>query len=145
MAAQERREKLKELLQNAPGPLSASGLAKQLGVSRQIVVGDVALLRAGGCDIRSTPRGYVSSADTMQGCREMVACCHTGEEQLRQELYFCRKHGVDEHIHRRGLDVSVPQYTMQLLGRVNYVLQITPDNAEMRQYKEWLTRELMRI
>ena len=30
MAAQERREKLKELLQNAPGPLSASGLAKQL-------------------------------------------------------------------------------------------------------------------
>ena len=48
MAAQERREKLKELLQNAPGPLSASGLAKQLGVSRQIVVGDVALLRAAG-------------------------------------------------------------------------------------------------
>ena len=65
--------------------------------------------------------------------------------KLRQELYFCRKHGVDEHIHRRGLDVSAPQYTMQLLGQVNYVLQITPDNAEMRQYKEWLTRELMRI
>ena len=94
MAAQERREKLKELLQNAPGPLSASGLAKQLGVSRQIVVGDVALLRAGGCDIRSTPRGYVSSTGTVQGCREIVACCHTGEEQLRQELYCVVDNGA---------------------------------------------------
>lgn len=61
--------------------------------------------------------------------------------KLRQELYFCQKYGVDEHIRRLGLDVSAAQYTMQLLGRVNYVLQITPDNAEMWQYKQWLMRE----
>lgn len=61
--------------------------------------------------------------------------------KLCQELYFCRKHGVDEHIQRLGLDVPAPQYAMQLLGRVNYVLQITPDNAEMRQYKEWLLQK----
>lgn len=57
--------------------------------------------------------------------------------KLRQELYFCQKYGLDEHIHRLGLNMSAPQYAMQLLGRVNYVLQITPDNAKMRQYKEW--------
>lgn len=61
--------------------------------------------------------------------------------KLRQELYFCQKYGLDEHIHRLGLDVSAPQYAMQLLGRVNYILQITPDNAEMRQYKEWLLQK----
>lgn len=61
--------------------------------------------------------------------------------KLRQELYFCQKYGLDEHIHRLGLDISAPQYAMQLLGRVNYVLQITPDNAEMRQYKEWLLQK----
>lgn len=61
--------------------------------------------------------------------------------KLRQELYFCQKYGLDEHIHRLGLDISAPQYAMQLLGRVNYVLQITPNNAEMRQYKEWLLQK----
>ena len=65
--------------------------------------------------------------------------------KLRQELFFCQKYGLDEHIHRLGLDVSASQYAMQLLGRVNYVLQITPDNAEMRQYKEWLTREKLKM
>lgn len=122
MAAQERREKLKELLQNAPGPLSASGLAKQLGVSRQIVVGDVALLRAGGCNIRSTPRGYVSSAGTVQGCREIVACCHTGEEQLRQELYCVVDNGASL------LDVTVenPLYG-ELTGQLHIASRYDAD------------------
>ncbi|MGM9639251.1 MAG: reverse transcriptase family protein [Butyricicoccaceae bacterium] len=58
--------------------------------------------------------------------------------QLRQELYFCRKYGVEEHIRRTGADIAAADYLRQLLGRVNYVLQITPDNAEMRQYRAWL-------
>ena len=43
MVASERREKIKELLMAAGQPVSASVLAKQMGVSRQIIVGDVAL------------------------------------------------------------------------------------------------------
>ncbi len=94
MAAQERREKIRALLKNAPGPLSATRLAKEVGVSRQIVVGDVALLRAGGCEIQSTPRGYILGAGTAQGCREIIACRHTGEEQLRKELYCVVDNGA---------------------------------------------------
>ena len=86
MAAQERREKLKELLQNAPGPLSASGLAKQLGVSRQIVVGDVALLRAAGTQIDATPRGY-QLHPAARGCTGILACVHSTADQMREELY----------------------------------------------------------
>ncbi len=62
--------------------------------------------------------------------------------KLRQELYYCRRYGMEEHIFRTGLDISANTYAMQLLGRVNYVLQIMPNNSEMQQYKKWLKRLL---
>ena len=46
MNAAQRREKILQQLHGASAPISASALAAKLGVSRQIVVGDVALLRA---------------------------------------------------------------------------------------------------
>ena len=58
MNAAQRRESILEKLSAAKAPVSASALAGQLGVSRQIVVGDVALLRASGAQIDATPRGY---------------------------------------------------------------------------------------
>ena len=58
MNAAQRREKILQQLHGASVPISASALAAKLGVSRQIVVGDVALLRAGGAEIEATPRGY---------------------------------------------------------------------------------------
>lgn len=62
MSAQDRRETLLEELRHASGPLAGGKLAKRLGVSRQIIVGDIAVLRASGEDIVSTARGYVLSA-----------------------------------------------------------------------------------
>ena len=58
MNAAQRRKAILERLTEASAPLSASVLAGALGVSRQIVVGDVALLRAAGTQIDATPRGY---------------------------------------------------------------------------------------
>ena len=57
MNAAQRRKVILERLTEADAPLSASVLAGELGVSRQIVVGDVALLRASGTQIDATPRG----------------------------------------------------------------------------------------
>ena len=51
MNAAQRRECILTRLSGAQNPVSASALAAELGVSRQIVVGDVALLRAGGAQI----------------------------------------------------------------------------------------------
>ena len=59
MDSEARREALAERLRGAEGPLSAVALARELSVSRQVIVGDVALLRAGGLDITATPRGYL--------------------------------------------------------------------------------------
>lgn len=84
MTSTERRQAIAQLLHQAQGPLSASALAARMGVSRQIVVGDVALLRAGGLQILATPRGYV--LDRPSGTRLVVACRHDAG-RLREELY----------------------------------------------------------
>lgn len=47
------------LLQNEHQPTPGYVLAERFGVSRQVVVHDVALLRAGGAPVEATPRGYI--------------------------------------------------------------------------------------
>ena len=59
MDAQSRREAMLGALRTAEAPMSGAALAKRFGVSRQVVVQDVALLRTSGAQIVSTNRGYV--------------------------------------------------------------------------------------
>ena len=59
MHADERRTRLLEILQDKNEYQNATRLAQELGVSRQIIVSDVAILRERGWDIISTPRGYL--------------------------------------------------------------------------------------
>ena len=59
--------------------------------------------------------------------------------QLRQELYYCQKFGVTEHLRRIGLVISEDTYRMQLLGKVNYVLQVHPDDGNMLEARKWLS------
>ena len=78
-AAQARRQAVRRVLEEAGGPVSATALAKQFSVSRQIIVGDVALLRAAGEEILATPRGYVLGRRSA-GVEHRVACVHRPEE-----------------------------------------------------------------
>ena len=75
MRAEERREAILNMLNNAGHPVSATALARQFSVSRQIVVGDVALLRAAGANISATPRGYLVMREA-GGLMRQVACQH---------------------------------------------------------------------
>lgn len=84
MNAAERRHELKQALLKAQAPLSATSLAAKFGVSRQVIVGDVALLRAEGCPVVATPRGYLCQSQPQNRCT--IACRHTNE-QLLDELY----------------------------------------------------------
>ncbi|MCL8209079.1 MAG: transcription repressor NadR [Actinomycetia bacterium] len=54
-----RRQRILELLQAAQEPVPGAVLAEALGVSRQAIVHDVAVLRAQGAPIEATTRGYV--------------------------------------------------------------------------------------
>lgn len=64
--------------------------------------------------------------------------------KLRQELYYCRRFGVAEHLARTGQDLPPRAYLQSLLGRVSYVLQIEPERTEARQWREWLLEALAR-
>lgn len=75
MRSDERKAAIRHILEQAERPISASVLAAQLGVSRQIIVGDIALLRAGGLDVSATPRGYVMK-QAAPGILRQVACRH---------------------------------------------------------------------
>lgn len=83
MEAASRRQAILDRLRTADRPVSASALAAGLNVSRQIIVGDIALLRAGGAEISATPRGYVLPRAT-DGITRTIACRHalaqTGQE-----------------------------------------------------------------
>ena len=59
MDANTRRKQILNTISQAAAPVSAAALAGRLGVSRQVIVGDVALLRASGHEIMATSRGYV--------------------------------------------------------------------------------------
>ena len=84
MEAASRRQAILDQLRTADRPVSASALAAGLNVSRQIIVGDIALLRAGGAEISATPRGYVLPRAT-DGITRTIACRHT-LAQTGQEL-----------------------------------------------------------
>jgi len=84
MEAASRRQAILDRLRTADRPVSASALAAGLNVSRQIIVGDIALLRAGGAEIFATPRGYVLPRAT-DGITRTIACRHT-LAQTGQEL-----------------------------------------------------------
>ena len=58
--------------------------------------------------------------------------------KLRQELYYCRKYCIQEHLQKTGLGIPEETFRMQLLGKVNYVLQVHPDDRDMLEARKWL-------
>lgn len=84
MMSEKRKKNIMEQLSQSQKPLSASYFAEELGVTRQVIVGDIALLRAGGANIIATPRGYLLEAKP-NDCY-IVACKHD-DAHLLEELY----------------------------------------------------------
>ena len=86
MTGTKRRDRIIQILDQEKKAISASRLAEQFHVSRQIIVGDIALLRASGQNILSTPRGYMMEQTTQQFIHR-IACQHTSKD-MQKELYL---------------------------------------------------------
>ena len=87
MNGQERRDAIVEELTGAVKPVSGSALARAVGVSRQVVVQDIALLRADGHDIIATNRGYVlQEAQHTPTVPTRLIKVHHGLDDLGDEL-----------------------------------------------------------
>ncbi|KPU42986.1 putative transcription repressor NiaR [Oxobacter pfennigii] len=81
MVGIERRNKILELLNSGLGSLSGSYLSKILKVSRQVVVQDIAILRAEGKDIIATPQGYIiPDYFSKKSAKRIIACKHHGQD-----------------------------------------------------------------
>lgn len=80
---QERLSALKDYLSHAERPVSGDDLAKHFNVSRQVIVGDISLLRAKNVPITSTNRGYMMEG---AGTLYRVFKCKHRDDQIVDEL-----------------------------------------------------------
>ena len=100
MLPQARRARIIEILKHSHAPVRGSELAQKLGVSRQVIVGDMQVLRASGIDLVATANGYLLSVPTTR-LRRVIKVCHRPEE-TEKELSLLVEAGV------RVVDVIVP-------------------------------------
>ena len=163
MEAQQRRQALADRLANSEQPLSATVLAREFSVSRQIIVGDVALLRAGGLEITATPRGYLLpkppagvvctlacrhrpdqmeeelNAVVDQGCTVLdVIVEHPIYGQLTGPLRLSNRHEVGEFIARCRSQAATP--LSQLTEGLHLHTILCPDQAAAGRVREELER-----
>ena len=84
MNGSQRREQIVRQIQESKEPVSGKKLAELYGVSRQVIVQDIALTRTAGYDIISTNRGYI--LNTQKAISRVFKVQHT-DEQTEEELY----------------------------------------------------------
>lgn len=60
------------------------------------------------------------------------------KRRLRQEMHYCMTRGILAHTEAIGAKQTPEEYRRILLGRVNHILSIEPDNQPMLTYRAWL-------
>ena len=86
MSGTERRKQILTLMRQSSVPLSGGALGSATGVSRQVVVQDIALLRAVNKNILSTNKGYILFREERPAkAHRTVKVCHT-DGQIADEL-----------------------------------------------------------
>ena len=83
MKAKQRRTEMANLLMSSKEPIAGGELARIYGVSRQIIVQDITILKASGYDILATHNGYILQKSPH--AERAIRVCHTSE-QTEDEL-----------------------------------------------------------
>jgi uncharacterized protein len=96
----ERRREIQNELLNRENPVKGTELSKLFHVSRQVIVQDIAILRAEGFPVIATPNGYMMLKNTSSHLLRKVAVKHSGSES-GEELKIMLDYGA------RILDVIV--------------------------------------
>ena len=85
MTGAERRKMILKLMKESAKPLSGGALGTATGVSRQVVVQDIALLRSEGHSILATARGYLLEAPQEEKNSRLFKVFHD-ETRTEEEL-----------------------------------------------------------
>ncbi len=86
MDREKRIQYIRQRLAEAKGPVRGSDLAEACQVTRQVIVGDIAHMRAAGQTIVASPRGYRMIPPKEKGFKALLSSS-LGIDQLRDELY----------------------------------------------------------
>ncbi|AJD32479.1 transcription repressor NadR [Clostridium sporogenes] len=88
----ERRKKIENMLMKNNKPIKGNEMGQKLGVTRQVIVKDIAILRASGRNIIATPEGYLIPNENKELIRRIIAVCHDSED-IKEELETIIKFG----------------------------------------------------
>lgn len=128
MTGEERRNQILQMLKNQSVPLSGAVLASHFHVSRQVIVQDIALMRAENHDILSTNRGYLyrrrDDANPMP--KRVFFVRHTNEQVLQEFLTVLDLGG-------KILDVVVEH---ELYGQIRVDLMIETKQDAQQFYEK---------
>ncbi|MFX3674501.1 MAG: transcription repressor NadR [Paenisporosarcina sp.] len=102
-----RRQEILLLLKQSSEPITGTDLSKKAGVSRQVIVGDMTLLKARNEPILATSQGYVyiGKTNTMHAFERQIACIHSPED-AKAELYTL----VDSGVLVKNVTIEHPVY-----------------------------------
>lgn len=124
-----RRERLLSILQESPEPVAGAMLAKQLNVTRQVIVSDIAILRSSGYTIASSVKGYEYPVAEKQGRYERIIACR-GKDSDINELQ-CELNAV---VDNGGVIHSI-NLTSPIYGELQIEIDIR-SRRDIRQYLE---------
>lgn len=96
MKAHERRAEILSLIGNSQNPVAANFLSEKYSVSRQVIVQDIAILRAQGYGVISTNRGYVLGSGVR--AERVFKCRHTLQELVAESEIIISRGGKIEDI-----------------------------------------------
>ncbi len=129
----ERTTRLRQIIhyiENSAEPVTGTELANQFQVTRQVVVHDIALLRAQGVNLVSTPRGYMIANRKEHESQSLLAVCHR-PDQTADELYTFVDFGISV------LDVQVEH---PVYGQITGSLQLA-SRRDVDLFMEKITKQ----
>lgn len=94
MNTEERRKKIKNLLNVSEDPVKGTNLAEKFKVSRQVIVQDIAILRAEGFDVLATPTGYMTVKNGKGKILKSIVTKHFNIEEVQDELMIMIDNGA---------------------------------------------------
>lgn len=129
MEGDTRRQEIMKIIERAEEPVSGTRLAELMGVSRQVIVQDIALIRANNKNILSTNKGYILFLDKNQRVKRSFMVNHT-DGQIEDELLTIVSYGG------RVLDVVVEH---EIYGQITVDL-VLKTARDVKDFVERLSR-----
>ena len=162
MSGEKRREEMLTVLRQSAKPVSGAALARNFAVSRQVVVQDIALLRAQKQEIISTNKGYLLKESSPN---HRIFKVHHTDEEMEEELNLIVDYGgkiEDEFVYHKVYNVirvemglksrrEIKEYMEKLKsGKSKSLKDVTSDyhyhtvTAESEEFLDQIQEELQK-